>query len=302
MELKYTSLTFKLFFEDALTFKKFPTFIFRSVLGKELYKLSCVLRTRKCEDCPLNKMCVYSQIFTTPVTSGETFRGDKKPHPFTINAKIPVNEEVSSGKLQMLLVGESKTLFPYLFAALKEAGERGIFRERIKFKVGEVFANGEKITVDGDKLNLNFNSQMWKLSGNEGVQKEKRMKISFLSPVKIERKKRLIDELNYRELILNGLRRLKLLSHFYGSGSDEYIDLKKILDTEIFEEKNLSITSLRYYSFRQKRFISMRGFVGEIKLEKNMTESELSLLKGMEIFGVGKATSFGFGKIKVEFE
>ena len=278
---------------------KFPVFIFRSVIGKELYKLSCILRTQKCETCPVNKHCIYAKIFTTPVSSNETFKGNKKPHPFTLSVDLPLNQNVESAVLKIRMIGETYKLFPYLFFAVKQAGEKGIFRDRIKFQIENVYGNYKKLFIEKDRLDLELTPYNWELNLSKTPAQPKKIKILFKTPAKITRDKKLVRNLDYEEFIKNGLRRLKLLSFFYGENPDVYIDLKEFLNMDFREKALINTRSYRYFSFRQNKAVNMKGFVGEIEVEKEFLPVELSLLKGIETFGIGKATSFGFGHTRI---
>lgn len=278
--------------------KKFPTFIFRSVLGKELHRQSCILLKQDCLQCPVNNFCVYSKIFFSPVVSNEAFKGNKKPHPFTIFVDLPVREKVKECKLKILLIGNDYNYLPFLYMALIKAGEKGIFRERIKFFIKDVLFEGKKINPN-EQIFEKYPPLLWEINSDINCKNRESKKIDLLTPVKIQRNKKLVRNLTYKELIKNGMRRLKLLTLFYGEGEDFFINLDFLTDSISKEERELSVVSLRYRSFRQKKTIPMSGVRGFIEVEKQFSPMEESLLTGMEIFGVGKATSFGFGRIKI---
>ena len=62
----------------------------------------------------------------------------------------------------------------------------------------------------------------------------------------------------------------------------------------------------RYYSFhrysgRQERKIELDGVVGGLSF-KNVTPELAGILKWTEKIGLGKSTSFGFGRIEIQTE
>ena len=299
IRLLYSNFVFELEFPKEIIVRKFPTFIFRSVLGKELRKNSCILRNEVCETCPVNSVCLYSKIFITPSIEQESIKGNKKPHPFAIYVDLQEGRKTRYCQLHLLLIGESYQYLPYLYNALTKAGEGGIFRERIKFKIKDVLFKGESIKPGEDAIKT-LSPFLWQFNSDYENKTRKIQKIHLITPVKIQRNKKLVRNLTYEELIKSGLRRLKLLTLFYGEGADVFINTDLFLSSIEKEERNLIPVSLKYRSFRQKKTISMAGVKGLIEIKKEFSPAELSILKGMEIFGVGKATSFGFGKIRIE--
>ncbi len=141
----------------------------------------------------------------------------------------------------------------------------------------------------------------WELN-KEGEIRDKTIELKLETPLKIERKKKIITNPDYREIILNGIRRLKLITHFYGENNSEYIDLSEIVDVPMEEKRDFEPITLNYYSFRQRKRVKMMGISGKMVVKKKVTPLEKSLLKGFEIIGLGKATSFGFGKVSIDFK
>ena len=112
---------------------------------------------------------------------------------------------------------------------------------------------------------------------------------------------RFVRELDFHLLLRAILRRLKaLLSEF----SEEQWDLK---EDELFKNADqiqLITNKLHWedqtrYSSRQKTKQLMGGLRGHIELEGNLNPY-MPLLRAAEIIHLGKETSFGLGKTRLE--
>ncbi|MHA1796683.1 MAG: CRISPR system precrRNA processing endoribonuclease RAMP protein Cas6, partial [Promethearchaeota archaeon] len=80
----------------------------------------------------------------------------------------------------------------------------------------------------------------------------------------------------------------------------EFRDLLDAADTIKTTQKNLHWKDQSRYSNRQKRKMKMGGFVGEIELEGEFGLIG-DLVKYSEVLHVGKGTTFGLGKVEIEY-
>jgi CRISPR-associated endoribonuclease Cas6 len=212
------------------------------------------------------------------------------------------NEEIVELSIDITLIGEkSISYFPYLFFSIVRAGEKGIFRNRIKFKVANIFANEEAILVEDDKLNMDFERKNFHINTDIRLIERKKLKIDFISPIRLRKNSKLIIDIDYIFLLKAIFRRIDLLCKIYNKKSVEnYINFSDL--SEIIYEKNIfEKEKYYYYSSRLKKKILLIGTKGFIEVEKKLSNLEKSLLKGAEIFGIGSNTSFGFGKVKIKY-
>ncbi len=265
-------------------------------------KIFCIQRQKICSECVLNKKCGYSVIFESPLEKeNELLPGiNKKPHPYTIFFVSKKGEVLKNGTLNITLIGDDAISFtPYIYFALKNAGENGIFKDRIRFKIFDVKIPGRSIFISENKIDTDFKPLSFDLKNSRNTQ-SKLLKIELLTPLRLKIDKRLKKNLTYKGLLKGAINRLNLLSAFYG---DEKFDLSfkdggRILSEkyEIFGESHL------YYSSRQGQKLILSGVTGFMEIKKEFSEREISILKGGEIFGIGKSTSFGFGRIKINLK
>ncbi|MFQ3621724.1 MAG: hypothetical protein SNJ78_12375, partial [Spirochaetales bacterium] len=140
MHLKYRRIHHLLYLQQTVTFPTLPTFLFRSILGKELRRLACIFRGRPCTECSLKYTCAYSWIFETPLENQpEVLEGrERGSHPFLVAVDAAPGEERTQLTLTLTLVGKAVEYYPYLYYTLRKAGEIGILRDRVPFEIAEL--------------------------------------------------------------------------------------------------------------------------------------------------------------------
>jgi hypothetical protein len=100
------------------------------------------------------------------------------------------------------------------------------------------------------------------------------------------------------DLALLGRRRFQIMDHFYGSGEAEVMDH---LDTNEFRTLDSRIQTFGFdrFSGRQKRRMNLSGIIGQITIEGPWGRAG-RWLHAAEQIHLGKATSFGFGRVHWE--
>ena len=300
--LKYSVIHFSLFFEQKISFKIYPTFIIHSVLGKELKQLSCIFRNKECSECPVKFTCPYSYIFETPVKKDDkVFLGrNKAPHPYVISSENYLNEETDNIKLELTMFGETIKYLPYIYYALLKAGARGVFKERVKYTIKEVYVNNCNILKADGNIDMEFEQSRWQLEKpeHEILNDESIIEVLFLSPLRLKYRGKYGEDFTFEDLLNAIKRRLAFICYLYGNYNEE------IYNTCVYDfeeiERRLKWLDLNYYSSRQKTAIKLGGVIGSIRVKGRFDKSVLSLLKAAELFHVGKNPSFGLGKVKMK--
>ncbi len=209
--INYAKINVILKFEHSITIKKPLFFTFRSILGKELKRISCIFKNRLCEECSINTTCPYSFYFESP----QFEMGNKKPHPFTLYPDIEINKEIESAKLSITLIGNKAIEnLPYLYFSLLKAGERGVFRDRIKFTIKDVKKENSSILISKDRLNMDFKYDSWELIEDKENLEKRRLKIKFLTPVRIKKDGKILINSDYLTILKAIFRRVKFYQSF----------------------------------------------------------------------------------------
>lgn len=298
--IDYHSLDFHLVFEKALRFKNLPTFYFRSILGKELHRITCLFRNKPCSSCPLRFQCAYSVIFESPVKEeNEVLKGrNYASHPFILFTDAGTGQDIQDLRLNLVLIGESTKYLPYLFLAIKSGGEKGIFKSRVRYEIKN-FSINNYIGLNGDKILIPPKRNDWSFE-SDGEMKHGKFFIEFLSPFRYKKQGKYVDQVTLDDILLAIYRRLEILNALYVRGNQFGELTVGKYEIESVNDKT-DWQDFVHYSARQKTTMRLGGITGIMALEGTFDSSVLSLLKAGEIFHIGKNTSLGLGKIKVTF-
>jgi CRISPR-associated endoribonuclease Cas6 len=204
--------------------------------------------------------------------------------------------------------------FPYIFLTIKEMGAEGfgIRNEdgtRGKFKIKKIVetfpGQPERIIYDYETPDICLPLQGFDLKdiasdigGKEGIMY---CTVKFETPVRLKKDGKIVQFIDFRLLIRSIITRLNALVYFYGN-RDIMADFNELLE----EAEKVSVArcntrfmDFKWHSGRQKTNIMLGGLVGEMGYRGNISLF-YPYLKISEITGVGKNTTFGFGRIKVE--
>jgi hypothetical protein len=230
---------------------------------------------------------------------------DYVPQPFAIRADSPPCESFSPG-MQMdftiRLFGSAIAFYPYLVVTVIDMGIGGLGRDRIPFEVVEI-SDGQNSLQQEDALVPPTANQAF-VSRQEQIDSNVRLRLNLQSPVRLRVGGEYARQPSLSDLVRAAIRRIRVLSHFY---SDEEIapsDLDRLLDsvesvTPI--ESNLRWYEIQRQSKRQQTRMTLGGVVGHV--EYVLPDSDaIPWLKAAEALHIGKATSFGFGRINVSWE
>lgn len=285
--IEYLLLEYNIEFETSLTWSRSPTMIFRSVLGYQLRKLTCVLKNQKCENCILNKTCVYANFFESPIEKNkEVLLGrNRAPHPFTLNVKLVDKKDAI---LQVLFIGQSRNYIPYITLALERAGKSGVSKSRTKYKIKSVCFDKKNYQFDistiadvsskwpKETLEFNYNT------------------VQFVTPCRIKKLGHYLDNININDFIVAIERRIYILDQIYGDGSYKICTNKPNFKSHSINQRWVD---LNYYSSRQKESLRIGGVIGKIYFNDPITDYYTQIFKAAEVFNVGKNISMGLGKI-----
>ena len=319
--------------EAMMPFYKGSTF--RGVFGHALKRVVCALKRQECEQCILKSRCIYARTFETPVAveMPEGSRISSPPHPFVIEPPLTERTQFEEGSLfdcNLILFGDLNNSLPYFVYAFHQMGKIGVGRrvngKRGRFTLKEVTSNGKKLYTNTEQK-LTHPDMVEELSlplpddssGSKGSLTQSGKKIQPLpsdqeelsdnhfkvrvtleTPLRVKFENRLKAELPFHVLVRAMLRRISSLFNVYGNGEPplDYKGLINRAENVRIAENALEWFDWRRYSNRQERSMFMGGMVGSIVYEGSL-EEYLPILSFCERVHLGKNTSFGLGKVKV---
>ena len=310
--LPFPELTFSEFFINLRLDENSPflkeTFLGAALRGAVMNRAKYLLCANKksfndCSKCILVQKCVYAQLFETKQrASAEIMKKYREiPHPFIMTPAFLHNENSKSSSrdlsVRIVLFGDFIDYFPYFYFVFKS------MEERKKYKVLSVKNFDENILNDGKLITpfIQIPSRDFINSVSRNIISENaEVEITFLTPLRIKKNGKLVNPttFDFPSFLTNVLRRITLLSYFYGtewgvSGKDVKEIISAAFSVRIIKNE-LGWLELERYSSRSKTFMPMGGIVGRVVLSKEASKF-VPFLKLGQYTQVGKNTSFGHG-------
>lgn len=320
----YQEYRVTLSFESPIAFHVNPIFLIRSMLGVALHSMCCIARTQSCPSCLYNKTCVYSWLFESILSKDNEIvpARDRSSHPYILfdirndpDERSEAEKTLSSYSFALVLIGKAVDYIPYIYAALVNAGKRGVQKERTKFVIAEMTAGGRTILENDGSLKTDVPIQIFKctrhtdmcVSEGDGEENGGALRGSVLvqlkTPLRFKSKGRYTKDFSARDFFSCLSRRADTVMRLYGEREDavEYAS-DGSGDSPIDEriavvERDLKWVNQKHFSARQRREMLLGGAVGAFTMEGRFTRKQMDLLEFARVFSAGKNTNFGLGRL-----
>ena len=310
--MQYGKYQFICFFETQAELPPYKGSTFRGVFGIALKKVICALKTQECAACLLLKQCLYPSIFETPQVCkpplGANFAS--VPHPFVIEPPETESTQFAPQapfNFNLLLFGEINSNLPYFIYAFDQMGKIGVGRRingrRGRFRLQVVrFDNRAIYSADDGILKSPEPLPQLSLGDNEsGRGKIANLTIHLKTPLRFKHRNHLSDKLPFHLLVRTMLRRVDALFTIYGHGKPN-LDFRGLIERAgavKIASSDLRWSDWRRYSQRQSRAMQMGGLAGSVTYTGDLAEF-MPLINCCETLHIGKQTTFGLGKIRLE--
>ncbi len=312
--LKYGRYVFTCIFEDDAALPSYKGSTLRGIFGHALKKVVCALKKHDCADCLLSDRCIYPTVFEIPATTGEA-TGRKRiaqpPHPYVIEPPADTQTRYAQGDtltFSLLLFGAACENLPYFIYAFEQIGSSGIGKridgrrgtfslQQVRTESGLVYDNADgKIRKPAEKTEIYDETLL-----NESDPGLYDVELQLVTPLRLKYQNDFQADLPFDVLTRTMLRRISSLFQYHGGGEPklDYRGLVARAKNVAVKESHISWYDWRRYSNRQEQAMMMGGMVGKI-LYENVPGEYWPLLRFCELAHLGKATTFGLGKIKSE--
>jgi hypothetical protein len=252
-----------------------PQFIgsqLRGALGYALKKVVCFNPTFDCNGCFGRDECQYFNFYENR-NRYQKFRLD-----FELNRDFY--------EFSIFLFEDTLYALPDIVSSfIKIVRELGLGQDRVTFDNFDMFINGKKIANLAESRG-DFIKEFEIDDFQEDVV------LRFVTPLRIKKKNRFLrdDSLELNDLLISSYRR--------------YLELKEEPRERVefsgkITKKSLKFIELERYSNRQKSRMKLGGLIGEVEI-RGLNQESYELLKIAELIGLGKQTTFGLGKVKLE--
>ncbi|GAU79963.1 CRISPR system precrRNA processing endoribonuclease RAMP protein Cas6 [Fusibacter sp. 3D3] len=281
----------------------------RGLLGNQLRALFCNVESSQiCETCSFNKTCLYVKLFygiNNQLQSDQKLSSYKLPNPFVIKPVMQNVCKIERGgiyKFQLLLIGESTLQYvPYYIIAAKEMTTFIFKNTTFHFKMTNIRDVVSNQTINMSQISNGHNGYRVDeinpliVSGNVCAFKIK-------TPLRIQVKGKLINQISFEVYFKNALRRVTMLYELYHEKNMKMDHLKMIELSKAIRclESNLKWTKVERYSVYKNEKISMGGLMGTCSFEGDFAPF-IEIMQLSSLIHVGKSCTNGDGWIDIEF-
>ena len=285
----------------------------RGGFGHAFRRVACITHQKSCENCMMRPQCVYATIFDTP-TPPDTpmFRAyPYVPHPFVICPPLDTTTQYTADDtiiFRVTLIGNAEKYLPYFVYSFIQLGKSGLGRERGKFTLEQVTtASSEHNVTVYHKDSETFSDEYATITAPgltrriKDIANTETLTMRFQTPTRIKHQQLYTTQPDFRTMIAALLRRLSIIHHLHCSGIFPE-DVNPLLAQA--ETINITHDTRRWqdwsrYSMRQQTRMSLGGFVGDITVTGDLAPFAETLAWG-ELTHIGKATSFGLGRMQLD--
>lgn len=305
--MRYGSYEFTIVFDSSALLPPFKGSTFRGAFGAALKRVTCALRWQDCDRCLLQDTCVYRRVFEAKAGSGSD--PQTSTHPFVLEPPPTSRSTFETGEAiscRLLLFGWANDTLPYFVYAVQQMGERGLGRRgdgrRGTFHLAAVTSGGETVydVSDGSLRPPSSLAELVLEPRGPSDSEIKEISLEIETPLRIKHENRLHADLPFHILVRAMLRRISVLSKHFGDGEPP-LDYRGLVTRAA--DVHTVASSIRWldwkrYSNRQDQAMLMGGIVGSATYGGRLGEF-MPLLRYCEKVHVGKATTFGLGKITI---
>jgi hypothetical protein len=284
----------------------------RGAFGHAFRRVACPFR--QCPPCLVPASCPYTYVFETPPPPGAPIMGrvDAAPHPFVFEpppARESAYEPGEEIRFDLVLIGRAIELLPYFAYALGGMAERGLGKGRGKAELVEILDATDpsapaRRLYDGSSRTLlarpSSSTEHIALSTEHSLA-DAGVSIRFLTPTRLKFDAHLTSDLEFHILWRNLMRRLAVLSAFH-CGRPLDVDFKASIaraEAVACTDRRIRWVDWERYSARQETTMKLGGFVGEATFAGDLADFLPALRLG-ELVHVGKGTTFGLGRFRLE--
>jgi len=291
--------------EDVWLPKDNKGWVFRGGLGKELKQTG--------ENA-------YAQLFNTEPPEDVNYweKASDIPRPYVIFPPLEAKELYTPRDVitfDLTLIGKAIDYLPYFVFSFHQVAKHGVGK-KIAGKRGRCFLERvETLYTGGGEWSKpiyfgrsqRFYNEPHIITAQNSLQRcnesEKKLTLEFVTPTQIiHERKPVFEQMNVEILIKSLWRRIAPLA-IYHCGAKFDLDPRKLAENAVKEfsitQSDLTRHNATRYSKTQDERIWMDGFKGRLKLEGNL-QGYLPLLLVGELVHIGKYTTFGWGKYRID--
>lgn len=284
--------------------------ILRGAFGLAFRRLVCHDVQAACRECALAGACPYARVFApAPPPDAERLRLQSDiPRPFVLAPEPADADEFPAGAgfhFDLVLIGDPAAYLPYFVVAFRSLGEAGIGPGRGRFEVESVVAAGqgagdpEPVYRTGEPVVRNV-ARVERPGAVPPTGPVERLTVRFVTPTLVTRDAPAASAPSFGQLLKRARDRASATQYFF-CGKPWEIDhrlLGRLADEVATRSSGGGFVALPRRSSRTGRVHVIQGYEGSAAYEGDLAPF-LPLLRVTERINVGKAATFGCGRIEV---
>lgn len=302
LKIHYIKLIFALELTENTILPENKVSALRGGIGEMLLRANCI-GDRQCERCYFASECIiqhtmYSQFEKKPrfVTTGESIG-------YVIECDN-YQKEFRKGNLlrfQLILFGKTAVYFNLFLQAIHMLGMNGLGKHASHFRIrnienmsGESVLDGLDVHMDRYQVRMIQDYVEHRLKTWKG---ETSVKMVFETPLTVKYNGKFLREFNMDAIVRSVKRRIYMLDCFEGIDGEDAFDEDYRLP--VIRRQEVNRKAVKRFSSRKQSSMYLNGIQGKIELEQ-VEPDTLGLLLAGELIHIGKNTSFGFGKYRID--
>ncbi len=292
-------------------FAVLPVFIgitLRGAFGFHLKRLACQVDHGRCQDCILKMACPYSQLFegVAPVGRSIMRKYSHIPQPFVLVVPAPeVSAQRTPGELRwdLRLFGPAIRFWPYAVHAFEQIGQHGLGASRLRYQLRTVMdaLSGRLVWSSADETGVE--PRVAPVPEAASVPGTCALRWRFVTPLRLKDGGHIVaDRISGLELAVAARRRYAIFQAFYGDLAEDRASTPAVrLEPSQFTTLDAQCRpwNVRRFSRRQGRKMDLDGLIGHTTISGPWAEIGPALA-ALPVIHLGKATSFGLGRVEWE--
>lgn len=305
--MRFVDLIFQIRFENAGVLPCYRGTTLRGAFGYALRKIVCAIPGGECSKCLLGTRCAFPVVFEGRPPTNRSFmtKYPSIPQPFVLRVPLSEPRQVEAGSessFGIRLFGPAIEFYPYVVLTVIRMGEMGLGRDRLKYQVLTVCDGVNQLFFPAE-LKPPMVHALFEGKANH-AEPRRRVRLTFETPLRLQTGGQLNRSPSVSDLIRAAIRRVRVLSHFYSENEIVPAAMSELMtaaaNTSLMEQRT-RWHEIPRRSTRQGVEMKLSGTVGH--MEMMLPDGRLiPWLRAACICHLGKATSFGYGRLELSLE
>lgn len=309
-DFKYEAvkLRFTLKAKASGTMPSYSGSVWRGMLGRELYRLSCLNKQAKtCEGCNFKNGCAYGATYeptSTEFAPDLAVKMKYLPPPFVLESPYFQNGKWEKGDsivISIMIYSYGVHYLHYMLEAFFAISQSGVGKNRIPFDI--VSLELDRYQEESKELLVNNELEYEWITPEQinftKAPNTKAVQIILDTPLRLQKSGEIVTELDKETFFVNCYRRAAILyevNNLTLPYTEE--ELMNYVESISIVKPNVYTSSWSRYSGKTKKVIDLGGLKGTFQLKGDL-EPVLSILEFASYFHIGKQTVFGLGKFSM---